>query len=540
MASGTVYSDTSKAYTPPKGIAHYFNTWLTYSTSDSSSSVTVSASMGVKIQPDPLAVLFQTSSLACTGKTTVSRSDMHSSSSSANTTFVATQKWTIAKGTSAKTITLTASAHSDRWGQTLSKSQSISIPALAHYTVSYNANGGSGAPSSQTKYYGIDLTLSSTKPTRSGYTFVGWNTSSSATTSKYAAGGKYTGNAALSLYAIWKKTITVSYNANGGSGAPSSQSAAVYNSTTSYQFTLSTTKPTRTGHTFKGWATSSSASSASYQPGSKQTFSSNTALYAVWQKNTYTVSFNANTGSGAPSSQTKTYGTDLTLSSTKPTKRGYKFMGWATSSNGAVKYQPGGKYTDNAGATLYAIWTQSYFAPKITNLTATRAASNGSGGYKEDDVGTVAHIKFNWSAGTNDGATVTPSHLYVSVVEQGSTEFTETEITPIPSSPANIYLTSPVLQEELLYDVRVRFTVPDWDDVTGMTYISVAYYIIDINPDGTAIGFGGVVDDEDTVFKVYMDIETLKDIVMNIDDSASSGTIDGDLYSVMNSLGWIS
>lgn len=43
------------------------------------------------------------------------------------------------------------------------------------YTISYNANGGSGAPGSQTKTHGTDLTLSSTKPTRNGYNFSKWN-----------------------------------------------------------------------------------------------------------------------------------------------------------------------------------------------------------------------------------------------------------------------------------------------------------------------------------------------------------------------------
>ena len=49
------------------------------------------------------------------------------------------------------------------------------VPKLRTFKISYNANGGSGAPSSQTKYYGIDLTLSSTKPTKTGYTFKGWS-----------------------------------------------------------------------------------------------------------------------------------------------------------------------------------------------------------------------------------------------------------------------------------------------------------------------------------------------------------------------------
>ena len=83
---------------------------------------------------------------------------------------------------------------------------SIDIFPFATYTVSYNANGGSGAPSSQTKTWGTALTLSSTKPTRMGYAFKGWATSSSSTTVAYAAGASYTANAAATLYAVWEAT----------------------------------------------------------------------------------------------------------------------------------------------------------------------------------------------------------------------------------------------------------------------------------------------------------------------------------------------
>lgn len=77
------------------------------------------------------------------------------------------------------------------------------------YTVTYNANGGSGAPASQTKTENVDLQLSSSKPTRSGYTFEGWGTSSNSTTISYAAGATYKNNAGITLYAIWK-TATLS------------------------------------------------------------------------------------------------------------------------------------------------------------------------------------------------------------------------------------------------------------------------------------------------------------------------------------------
>ena len=148
----------------------------------------------------------------------------------------------------------------------------VTAPSRPKYTIRYDANGGTGAPSSQTKTYGYTLTLSSTKPTRTGYNFLGWSTSKTATSPTYYAGGSYTANSGATLYAVWDlQSYTVSYNANGGSGVPSSQ--------TKYYGTalkLSTTKPTWQGHTFKEWNTSSSGNGTSYQPGA--TYSGNAAL----------------------------------------------------------------------------------------------------------------------------------------------------------------------------------------------------------------------------------------------------------------------
>ena len=70
----------------------------------------------------------------------------------------------------------------------------------------------------------------------------------------------------------------------------------------------------------------------------------------------YSISYNANGGIGAPASQTKRYGESLTLSSTVPTRTGYTFMGWATSTYGSVAYMPGASFTANADTTLYAVW----------------------------------------------------------------------------------------------------------------------------------------------------------------------------------------
>ncbi len=79
----------------------------------------------------------------------------------------------------------------------------VSGDAVRTYTVSYNANGGAGAPSAQTKTEGEALTLSNVVPTRDGFTFEGWATSSSSTVVAYEAGASYTANADVTLYAVW-------------------------------------------------------------------------------------------------------------------------------------------------------------------------------------------------------------------------------------------------------------------------------------------------------------------------------------------------
>lgn len=173
----------------------------------------------------------------------------------------------------------------------------VTVPAVARptYTVSYNANGGSGAPSSQTKQHDITLTLSSTKPTRDGYEFAGWGTSATDTGVKYAAGGQYTGNASITLYAIWTNVakLTINYNANGGSGAPVSQTHLI--NTTSK---ISSAKPTRNNYVFLGWSTSSSATKATYIADGQYTNNSFTdgatvTLYAVWLKKSPSIYINS-------------------------------------------------------------------------------------------------------------------------------------------------------------------------------------------------------------------------------------------------------
>lgn len=163
----------------------------------------------------------------------------------------------------------------------------VSVPKWTSYTVAYNANGGSGAPASQTKWHDEILTLRSTIPTRAHYSFQGWGLTKAladAGTWYYKAGATCGKNENLTLYAVWKaNNYTITYNANGGSNAPSAYTQA-YDKT----FTITTSRPTRANYNFLGWSTSSTATTADskYDPGDTlaiKSITKNITLYAVWE-----------------------------------------------------------------------------------------------------------------------------------------------------------------------------------------------------------------------------------------------------------------
>jgi len=259
----------------------------------------------------------------------------------------------------------------------------------APYSVSYNANGGSGAPSSQEKVPGTSITLSSSTPTRTGYTFLKWNTNSSGTGTSYSSGGTYSTDSNVTLYAIWQiNTWSVTYDANGGTNAPSGQTK-----TYGTNLTLTSSTPTRTGYTFSKWNTAANGTGTNYSPGG--TYSTNAALklYAIWVINTWPVTYNANGGSNAPDGQTKTYGQTLTLSSSKPTKQGYTFKEWNTNSSGTgTSYSSGGTYSGNAALSLYAIWTANQYTIQFNANGGTGTMSDQV--YTYDVTGTLPTNRF--------------------------------------------------------------------------------------------------------------------------------------------------
>jgi len=177
----------------------------------------------------------------------------------------------IASGTSATAIT---SAH---------KYARVEYVAPPTYTITYagNGTGVTGVPAAVTKTHGVDIYLSHLTPSFAGYRFLGWSTNNSATTATYREGDPFTANANTTLYAVWIRAYTISYNINGGSG---SVPAIQYLNQGSYVTLSSSPLPTRTGYTFLGWATNSSATAATHQPGGIYNTNADATLYAVWKK----------------------------------------------------------------------------------------------------------------------------------------------------------------------------------------------------------------------------------------------------------------
>ena len=193
----------------------------------------------------------------------------------------------VTKSTSAKKISFSCSmafnlTWSGNYAGTKSASGTIDIPKMDSYSIVYNANGGTGVPNAQTKWYGTDVTLSSVKPSRAGYTFDSWNTKKDGTAKTYNPGDKYTTNASLTLYAVWipiKYTVSFNGNSNGDTvkNLPAGQQKQHGTA-----LTITNKTPTRVNYNFLGWGTSASATTVAYTPGSEYTKDAPLTLYAIW------------------------------------------------------------------------------------------------------------------------------------------------------------------------------------------------------------------------------------------------------------------
>lgn len=237
--------------------------------------------------------------------------------------------------------------------------------------------------------------------------------------------GVYKGtlSASSSISVKAKTAYTTTYYANGGSGTvPSAQTR--YHDAAAITIKSASTL-SKTGYTFSKWNTKADGSGTNYSAGASYSTNANLSLYAQWTINTWPVTYNINGGdaSSVPLSQTKTYGVNLPLRTTIPTRTDYVFVEWNTKSNGTgTAYEPGATYKGNAALTLYAIWKLDYKAPRISRLTVARCNSLGTE-VEDDTYGTYAHINLT-AAWDRVPATITISWSSATA-ESGSTSWTE-------------------------------------------------------------------------------------------------------------------
>lgn len=252
------------------------------------------------------------------------------------------------------------------------------------YTVAFNANGGTGAPSNVTYEHFGSVTLPTKTPTKSGRTFLGWAKSATAKKSEFTPGREYTyayfgGN--ITLYAVWDTPITITFDANGGTGAPSALTCE-YNGS----IVIPLTMPTLTGRTFKGWDLVKDSGALDFVAGRTYTYeklselvatfgdsNGNLKVYANWSVNQCVIVFDPNGGilpageSGIKIGQYATYLSEMPT----PSYTGATFVGWFTERAGGTEITRAQFYSNTR--IFYAHWTVSTWSIRFCDPTGTNA-----------------------------------------------------------------------------------------------------------------------------------------------------------------------
>ena len=525
-----------------------WRTFISYSVSSTDTTTTLTVSMGFETIGGWVQSGKRVYTLAGTGQTTGSYTESNVKLANSTKHTKISRTWSWARTTSAQTKTITAKTVYTGSNQdgTSTATLTITVPALASYSVSYAANGGSSTPSTQTKWYGSTLTLAGAI-SRTGYTFAGWKASNGTV---YSAGGAYTTNAATTMTAQWTPvTYTVSYNANGGSNAPSSQTK-----TYGVNLTLTSAVPTRPGWTFRGWGTSASTSTVSYAAGGTYTANAAITLYALWQK-TVTLSYSSESGStNVPASQSATIyspntSTTFAVNSSPPSRTNYKFLFWQV---GSATYSPSQSITISDSTTLTAVWELDYIVPQFLSTIARRSKQNGN----EDDEGAYGYIKFTYTKGNLGGVdqTTTPSAKWrIHTDDDSGTWTTVTNGSLAENTFEAIF--GGALDTDSQYDILLILSVSGQTDVTYDQFISTSYLPMDVNVDGTAVAMFEPAPDDEEGFFIGKDLtahgdvtatgdsfiggtETVvEDIELILDQTATSGT-DYELIQALTNIGW--
>lgn len=225
------------------------------------------------------------------------------------------------------------------------------------------------------------------------------------------------------------------------------------------------------------------------------------ALSAItWE---HTVSYNANGGTGAPGSQKKIYGSNLTLSSARPTRDGYVFMGWATSSAGEVSYMPGSTYGTDVDITLYAVWKIAYIQPTITNLKALRCDSKGSA----MGDGTYIKVSGTWKVDRTLNSSNIATSIKIEYKKTSTGSLVKVSETKPNAASGEI---SSVIGNGQISASYVYFVIVTITDLNGNkqeeVIVPAQFRALDVANKGRSIAFGGTASDREEGYDFYQDV----------------------------------
>ena len=259
----------------------------------------------------------------------------------------------------------------------------VSIVAIGYET----KIGNSSAAATGTYEYGTKITINAEVST--GYSFKAWTYNGASSlqdvnTSENAfiltKNETYMATAQINQY-----TLTI--DPSGGTWNDSTSASAVIRN---YRETYSLSKPTRTGYTFAGWSlTTKYPDTCNDECKDKieenvYTFGSiSGSIKANWTENTYTVKFNANSGTGTMSDQSFDYTESKALTANTFTRTGYTFTGWSTSANGSVVYKDEQSVskltsTNNGVVNLYAKWDGNVYKIALNNTDTSFVSDSES------------------------------------------------------------------------------------------------------------------------------------------------------------------
>lgn len=272
-------------------------------------------------------------------------------------------------------------------------------------SIIFHANGGSGSMANQGMRTGESGKLSMNQFYATGCNFLGWATVQDGDV-VYKDGATFTMGTASTyhLYAVWNvEKYSITYRLNKGEVSGNPANFTVLTPT----FTLS--NPTRPGYTFLGWSGTEidgTSKAVTVEKGSV----GNRTYTANWEANRNTIVFHPNGGIGTMENQTIPTDESQTLTRNGFTKVGYTFVGWAISSDTAVKYQDGASYTMGVEETyhLYAIWTPNQNTLTFDGNGATSGSMDALRKYSDEKF-TLPGVGFSKTGYSFKGWSKTPN-----------------------------------------------------------------------------------------------------------------------------------